>query len=162
MARARSSSAGATVAKGEGPDRAPSEVFNGPAHELNLGVGQTTFINDLKKRELEEAFGDRYHFTLIEHHGTLNPIEGDHEIAWEVRRMEDAVDEQPELQGEEPVDEGQGAIRPDGLPGASDDQMLNPETEEGVKDGQSGVTDQPDKSDAPKSRASSSKSGSKK
>ncbi len=146
MARSRRSSS-ATVekpSKGEGVDRAPSEVFSGPAHALNLGVNQSAFVNDLKKRELEDAFGDRYVFLKIEHHGTLSPIEGDHEIAWEVRNTSDAVEDVPNpLPGKD--DEGESIV--DGLPRSSDDQQMSGEAEEGLKDGKTGVTkqDTPDK-----------------
>jgi hypothetical protein len=102
-----------------GADRAPSEVFDGPAHELNLGPGQTAYVNDLKKRELEDAFPDRYTFEEIKHHGTLQPIEGDHEVAWLVSDANQPA-----------VGEDAGA-----LDTASLDQHISGEPEEGLKDG---------------------------
>lgn len=106
-----------------GFDRSPSEVFDGPAHALNLGVNQSAFVNDQKKRELEDAFEGRYAFEKIEHHGTLSPIEGDHEFAWEVRNaadVEDRTDDDPTADG---------SVRDT----ASDDQSLSDEPEEGLK-----------------------------
>jgi len=104
--------------KGEGPDRSPSEVFDGPVHELNLAPGQSAFLNDQKKRELEEAGDGKYEFVKIPHHGTLSPVEGDHAFSWEVRRAGDAS----------------RLAAPENLDAASDDQHLNPDQEpEGLK-----------------------------
>jgi hypothetical protein len=65
------------------------ELAEPQVREVNLGVGQSAFVNVAKKEELEAEFPDRYHFTEIEHHGTLSPIEGEADTAFEVRRAED-------------------------------------------------------------------------
>lgn len=63
---------------------------------LELATDQTAFVNDQRKQELEEAFPGRYAFAKIEHHDSLNPVNGA-DVAWLASNA--AVDE------EQPVEE---------------------------------------------------------
>jgi hypothetical protein len=69
--------------------RGGRELFDEPVHNLNLEAGQSVFVNEAKKEELEDAFPGLYHFTRIDHDPVRSPIEGDADVAYEARRAED-------------------------------------------------------------------------